>query len=72
MNADQDADGLFSSALPVAHPVQGLSTMYEMGKPWDKHRQTAHLNRLVSNSLQQYPVQEPRRHFYACMNTLRA
>ena len=45
---------------------RSLSTTYEMGKPWDKHLRTAHLNCLVSNLLQQHYVQEPCRHFYAC------
>ena len=58
MNADWDADRLFSSALS-----RSLSTTYEMGKPWDKRQQTPHPNRLVSNSLQQRPVQEPHHHF---------
>ena len=70
MNADRDADGLFSSALPRTCSNSALSrsvsTTYKMGKPWDKCRRTAHLNRLVSNSLQQHPVQEPHHHFYAC------
>ena len=61
-NCKMNADGLFSS----------LSTMYEMGKlhVWDKRQRTAHLNWLVSNSLQQRPVNEPRCHFYACTNVL--
>ena len=76
MNADRDADGLFSSALPLTRSDSALSrslfTTYEMGKPWDKRRRTVHLNRLVSNSLQQLPFQEPRYHFYAGTNLLRA
>ena len=60
MNVDQDGDELFSSALPLTRSdsalYRSLSTTYEMGKPWDKHGRTAHLNRLVSNFLQQRPV----------------
>ena len=63
MNPDRDADGLFSSALPLtcsdSSLSSSLSTMYEKGKPRDKRWWTAHLNLLVSNSLQQHPVQEP-------------
>ena len=76
MNADQDADGLFSSALPLTHSdralSRSLSTTYEIEKPWDKRRRKAHLNRLVSNSLQQRPDQEPRHHFYTCTSVLQA
>ena len=74
MNADRDVDGLFLSALPLtrsANPLsRSLSTTYEKGKPWDKCQQTAHLNHVVSNSLQQRPVEEPGHHFYACTNML--
>ena len=67
MNTDWDADGLLSSTLPLTRSdsslFSNLSTKYEMGKPWDKCQWTAHLNRLVSNSLQQRPIQEPHRHF---------
>ena len=46
MNADRDADGLFSSALPLTRSdralSRSLSTTYEMGKLWDKHRRPAH------------------------------
>ena len=70
INADRDADGLFSTAPPLTGSDSALSrslpTMYEIGKPWDKRWQTAHLNHLVSNLHQQRPVQEPRRHFYTC------
>ena len=67
LNADRDADGLLSSPLPLTRSdialSRSLSTTYEMRKPWDKRRRTTHLDRLVSNSLQQHSVQEPRCHF---------
>ena len=48
MNADRDADRLFSSALPLTRSnsalSRSLSTTYEMGKPWDKRRRTVHLH----------------------------
>ena len=75
MNTDRDTDGLFSSALPLTCSDSALSrslyTTYEMGKPWDERRQTAHLNHLVFISLQQRPVREPCHHLYACTNVLR-
>ena len=68
MNAHRDADGLFPSALLLTRSDCDLSRSvfitYKMGKPWDKRQRTAHLNRLVSKSLKQCPVQEPRCYFY--------
>ena len=67
MNAERDADGLFSNALPLTRSNSALSrslfSTYEMGKPWNKHCLTVHFIRLVSKSLQQCSVQEPRCHF---------
>ena len=74
INADWDADRLFSSALSLTRSdttlSRSLSTTYEIWKPWDKRWRTTHLKHLVSNSLQQHPVQEHRCHFYACTNML--